>query len=144
MKEEEGKEFCQVIEILKLPAFCNHCRSIGHEITQCRCLIRAIQEPANQEQNAEKQSDKFQTVQGRNKGQGPRKNFNNKESSQIGKNGEQSNSDTGTVGIIHIVPKSPVCNLTDNQVDQPVSNAKEQGEAVSLGKTVWWLMNMRN
>lgn len=45
VKEEENKEFFQSIEILKLLIFCNHCKGIGHEITQCRGILKAIQDP---------------------------------------------------------------------------------------------------
>lgn len=49
VKEEDGKEFFQAIEIPRLPAYCNHCKTVGHEITQCRGLRKAMQQPEDRE-----------------------------------------------------------------------------------------------
>lgn len=51
VKEEAGLEFTQPVEIPKLPAYCNHYKGIGHEITQCRGLWRVFQEPNRQCEN---------------------------------------------------------------------------------------------
>lgn len=69
IKKEGGGEFSQPVEIPKLPPFCNHCRNIGHEITQCKGLIKAIHEPAGQEKEQRGDQENFQRVQGRRRKQ---------------------------------------------------------------------------
>lgn len=43
-----GRKFLDAVEILKLPAFCSHCKCVGHEIRQCRGLKRVMQDNNHQ------------------------------------------------------------------------------------------------
>lgn len=65
-KEEGGKEFMQPVEIPKLPSFCNHCKWIGHVITQCRGLRQAFQGSVAQGEGNSSKEDEFQNVTNRN------------------------------------------------------------------------------
>lgn len=68
VREEGGVEFSQPVEIPKLPAFCNHCKLVGHLIMQCKGLLRAIQEPAGREDVNNVRQEGFHLVRNRTYG----------------------------------------------------------------------------
>lgn len=76
IKEEGGGEFSQTIEIPKLLAFCNHCKTVGHNITQYRGLLRRIQEPnannnaRNKDGGREVMNNRWEGIDRREEGQG--------------------------------------------------------------------------
>ncbi|KAF9613338.1 hypothetical protein IFM89_007067 [Coptis chinensis] len=38
VEEEEGISFVQDIEVVKMPKFCGHCKSVGHLVVECKVL----------------------------------------------------------------------------------------------------------
>lgn len=65
-----------MVEIPKIPAYCSHCNALGHEIIQCRGLIKAIQEPNKQHEDREEQ---FQVVNRQRNNNGRRGNLHGRE-----------------------------------------------------------------
>ncbi|KAL5730189.1 hypothetical protein ACHQM5_003041 [Ranunculus cassubicifolius] len=52
VQEEDGGYFTQDVYIPRLPQFCNHCKSVVHNVYHCRRLLRGIDpnEPARNNQ----------------------------------------------------------------------------------------------
>lgn len=105
VKEEERKEFFQPVETPKLPSYCNICKTLEHEITQCQGLIKAIQNPTDHDKGDGYRQDGFQVV--RNQREPPREtsavrqeNENDNDVIQIGK-------EVNNIGETSQRPKSP-------------------------------------
>lgn len=43
VNEENGNQFSQEVYIPKMPQFCNHCKSVGHNMYSCRSLMIAME-----------------------------------------------------------------------------------------------------
>ncbi|KAF6165530.1 hypothetical protein GIB67_015853 [Kingdonia uniflora] len=43
MVEQEGFEFCQEIQLGKVPKICSHCKVVGHLVSECRDVEKAIE-----------------------------------------------------------------------------------------------------
>ncbi|KAF6143324.1 hypothetical protein GIB67_039107 [Kingdonia uniflora] len=44
MVEREGFEFCQEIQLGNVPKICSHCKVVGHLVSECRDVEKAIEE----------------------------------------------------------------------------------------------------
>ncbi|KAF9623733.1 hypothetical protein IFM89_004814 [Coptis chinensis] len=42
VEEDEGKSFLQDAEVIRLPKFCGHCKSVGHLVAECKGLQKEI------------------------------------------------------------------------------------------------------
>ncbi|KAF9590401.1 hypothetical protein IFM89_034194 [Coptis chinensis] len=42
VEEDEGKSFLQDAEVIRLPNFCGHCKSVGHLVAECKGLQKEI------------------------------------------------------------------------------------------------------
>lgn len=113
VKEEGGREFFQPVEISKLPAYCNHCKTVGHEITQCRGLTRAIQEPAKQNTNRQ---DGFQMA-------------NNSHRNNIQRRGEEEGNNNNAKDPINVADHSP---NREQEVDDANSQNSSHENAASV------------
>lgn len=113
VKEEDGTEFTQTVEIPKLPAYCNHCKMVGHLITQCRGLIKEIQTPTGRGEEVQGVNDGFQQVQGRNRAPIHRRN-------NLGIHGTQVNG-----GHTH----HPITGAAGES-----NGGSQEGDTVDLGK----------
>ncbi|KAF6168277.1 hypothetical protein GIB67_014512 [Kingdonia uniflora] len=63
MIEREGFEFCQEIQLGRTPKICSHCKVMGHLVSECRDVVKEIE----QEKVIQKKADKEPKKKRRNR-----------------------------------------------------------------------------
>ncbi|KAF6160463.1 hypothetical protein GIB67_019232 [Kingdonia uniflora] len=75
MIEREGFEFCQEIQLGRTPKICSHCKVVGHLVSECRDVVKEIE----QEKLIQKEADKDPKKKRRNRKMPSKKDMEDQE-----------------------------------------------------------------